>query len=116
MPPLPAGLPAGGLPLGLRVRNAYRIPGGRDTAVGAGLRNGFGSALKFRDPGLESLYLLVPADKIAVQDIDDKGLRVKFLRELRGVEILGEPHFPKEQLASSGEFHPVASMPFLNPV
>ena len=93
--------------MGLRVRNAYRIPGGRDTAVGAGLRNGFGSALKFRDPGLESLYLLVPADKIAVQDIDDKGLRVKFLRELRGVEILGEPHFPKEQLASSGEFHPV---------
>ena len=36
-----------------------------------------------------------------------EGLRVKFLRELRGVEILGEPHFPKEQLASSGEFHPV---------
>ncbi len=107
MPPLPAGLPAGGLPLGLRVRNAYRVPGGRDTAVGAGLRNGFGSALKFRDPGFEFLYLLVPADKIAVQDIDDKGLRVKFLRELRGVEILGEPHFPKEQLASSGEFHPV---------
>ena len=107
MPPLPAGLPAGGLPLGLRVRNAYRVPGGRDTAVGAGLRNGFGSALKFRDPGSEFLYLLVPADKIAVQDIDDKGLRVKFLRELRGVEILGEPHIPKEQLASSGEFHPV---------
>lgn len=96
MPPLPAGLPAGGLPLGLRVRNAYRVPGGRDTAVGAGLRNGFGSALKFRDPGFEFLYLLVPADKVAVQDIDDKGLRVKFLRELRGVEILGEPHFPKE--------------------
>lgn len=107
MPPLPAGLPAGGLPLGLRVRNAYRVPVGRDTAVGAGLRNGFGSALKFRDPGSEFLYLLVPADKIAVQDIDDKGLRVKFLRELRGVEILGEPHIPKEQLASSGEFHPV---------
>ena len=36
-----------------------------------------------------------------------EGLRVKFLRELRGVEILGEPHLPKEQLASSGEFHPV---------
>ena len=107
MPPLPAGLPAGGLPLGLRVRNAYRVPGGRDTTVGAGLRNRFGSALKFRDPGFEFLYLLVPADKIAVQDIGDKGLRVKFLRELRGVEILGEPHFPKEQLASSGEFHPV---------
>lgn len=91
--------------MGLRARNAYRVPGGRDTAVGAGLRNGFGSALKFRDLGFEFLYILVPADKIAVQDIDDKGLRVKFLRELRGVEILGGPHFPKEQLASSGEFH-----------
>lgn len=60
MPPLPAGLPAGGLPLGLRVRNAYRVLGGRDTAVGAGLRNGFGSALKYflNELDIEQMFML----------------------------------------------------------
>lgn len=107
MPLLPACLPAGRLPLGLRVRNAYRVPGGRDTAVGAGLHNGFGAVLKFRDPDFEFLDLLVLADKIAVQDINHTGLFVELLRELRGVKILGESHDTEELLAPAGQSHPV---------
>ena len=104
---LAAGLPAGRLPLGLRVRDAYRVLGGRDAAVGAGPHDGFGPAFKFRDSGFESLYLLVPTDKITVQDINDKGLLVKPLRELRGVKILCESHGTKELPASAGESHPI---------
>ena len=61
MPLLPARLPAGRFALGLRARDAYRVLGGRDAAVGAGLHNGFGAVLKFRDPDFEFLYLLVLA-------------------------------------------------------
>ena len=56
---------------------AYRVSGGRDAAVGAGPHNGPGSAFKLCDPGFEPPCLLVPADKITVQDINDKGLLVK---------------------------------------
>ena len=107
MPLLPARLPAGRFALGLRARDAYRVLGGRDAAVGAGLHNGFGAALKFRDPDFEFLDLLVLADKIAVQDINHTGLFVELLRELRGVKVLGEPHLPKELLAPAGQPHPV---------
>ena len=106
-PFLTAGLPSGRLPLGLRAGDAYRVPGGRDAAVGAGLHNGLGSAFKFRDLGFEFLYLLVLADKIMVQDINGKSLLMKFLRELRGVEILGVTYFPKELPAPAGESHQV---------
>ena len=57
MPLLTAGLPSGRLPLGLRAGDAYRVLGGRDAAVCAGLHNGLGSAFKFRDLGFEPLYL-----------------------------------------------------------
>ena len=107
MPLLAAGLPAGWLPLRLRMRDAYRVLGGRDAAVGAGLRNGLGAVLKFRDSDFEFLDLLILAGKIAVQDINHTGLFVELLRELRGVKILGEPHLPKELLAPAGQSHPV---------
>lgn len=107
MPLLPARLPAGRLPLGLRAGDACRVLGGRDAAVGAGLHNGFGAVLKLRDPDFEFLDLLVLTDKIAVQDINHKGLFVELLRELRGVKILGEPHLQKELLAPAGQPHPV---------
>lgn len=107
MPLLPARLPAGRLPSGLRAWDAYRVLGGRDAAVGAGLHNGFGAVLKFRDSDFEFLDLLVLADKIAVQDINHTGLFVEPFRELRGVKILGGPHLPKELLAPAGQPHPV---------
>lgn len=53
------------------------------------------------------LYLLVLADKIAVQEINHTGLFVELLRELRGVKIHGAPHLPKELLAPAGQPHPV---------
>ena len=105
MPLLAAGLPAGGLPLRLRMRNAYRILGGRDAAVGAGLHYGFGSVFKFRDSGFELLYLLVLADKAAVQDINGKGLLMKFFGELRRFEILRVSHFAKKLLTSASQSH-----------
>ena len=107
MPLLTTGLPSGRLPLGLRAGDAYRVLGGRDAAVCAGLHNGLGSAFKFRDLGFEPLYLLVPADKITVQDIHDKSLLMEFLREFRRVKILGVSHLPKELPAPAGEPHPV---------
>ena len=84
---LATGLPAGRLSLGLRMRNAYRVSGWRDTAVGASHHSGLGSAFKFRDPGFEPFYLLVPADNITVQYINHKGLLVKFHRERRVVAL-----------------------------
>lgn len=112
MPLLPARLPAGRLPLGLRARDAYRVLGGRDAAVGAGPHNGFGAVLKFRDSDFEFLDLLVLADKIAVQDINHTGLFVQLLRQFRGVQVLGEPHIPEELLAPAGQPHTIR----LNPV
>ena len=107
MPLLPARLLAGRLPFGLRAWDAYRVLGGRDAAVGAGLHNGFGATLKFRDAGFQLFNLSILADKIAVQDINHTGLFVELLRELRGVKILGEPHLQKELLAPAGQPHPV---------
>ena len=112
MPLLPARLPAGRLPFGLRAGDAYRVLGGRDAAVGAGLHNGFGAVLKLRDSDFEFLDLLVLADKIAAQDINHTDLFVELLRELRGVKILGDPHLPKELLAPAGQPHPVCLKAF----
>lgn len=69
MPLLLAGLPAGRLSLRLRIRNANRILGGRDSAVGAGPHSGSVSVIESRYLGFVFLYLLVLADKIAVQDV-----------------------------------------------
>lgn len=88
--------------MGLRARDAYRVLGGWNAAVGAGLNYWFGTALKFRDLGFEFLYLLALADKIPVQDFNGKGLLVKFLRKFRRVKILSKPHGTKELLAPAG--------------
>ena len=104
---LPAGLPSGRLAQGLRMRDAYRVPGGRNTAVGAGLGNGFRPAFKFRDTGFQLFNLSIFADKAAAQDIINKALLVQLLGQFRGVKFLGKTHIPKELLTPPGEFHPV---------
>ena len=102
---LAAGLAPGRLAQGLRVRYAYRVLGRGNAAVCAGLDNGFHSAFKFRDAGLQFFNLSFLADKAAVQDIIDKGLLVQLLCKFSGVQVLGEPHIPEELLAPPGEFH-----------
>lgn len=93
--------------MGLRAGDAYRVLGGRDAAVGAGLHNGFGAVLKLRDPDLEVSLSPRPCGQDCILDINHTGLFVELLRELRGVKIHGAPHLPKELLAPAGQSHPV---------
>ena len=105
MPLLAAGLPAGWLPLRLRMRDAYRVLGGRDAAVGAGLRNGLSSAFEFRYLGFELRDFLVFAGDAAVKAVIGKSLLVEFFGELRRFEILRVPHFAKKLLTPAGQSH-----------
>ena len=108
MPLLATGLSSGRLAQRLRMRDAYRILGRRNAAVRAGLGNRFHAAFKFRDTGLQLFNLFILADKIAVQDVNNKRLLMQLLCKFRRVKVLGETHIPKELLAPPGEFHPVS--------
>ena len=86
---LTAGLPAGRLALRLRMRNADRIFGRRDAAVGTGLHDRLGTALKFRDARFQPFDLLFHLENVPVQRVNHKTLLMQLLCQFGGVQVLG---------------------------